>query len=111
MAKPLVVTRLVFNRLPEMSAQLRERTSQLVRKTAFDVEARAKAIVPVRTGNLKNSIQTDFENDLTAVVGTAVEYAPYVEFGTSKRPPRPYLAPAAEAVRPAFIAAAKELLR
>lgn len=115
MAKSLVVTRLVFDRLPELRGQLRERASQVVRKTAFDIEARAKATVPVRTGNLKNSIQTTMESDLTAVVGTAVEYAPYVELGHHTRgggyvPPRPYLGPAAEAVRPSFIAAMKELL-
>lgn len=105
-----VVARVVFNRLPELRGQLRQRASQVVRKAAFDIEARAKQVVPVRTGNLKNSIQTTMESDLTAVVGTAVEYAPYVELGTRKMAPRPYLGPAAEAVRPSFEAAMRSLL-
>src|SRR5579883_1482086 len=106
----LVVARIVFNRLPELQGQLRIRASQAVRKAAFDIEARAKAVVPVRTGNLKNSIQTTIESELSTVVGTAVHYAPYVEFGTRRMAPRPYLGPAAEAVRPSFEAAMKELL-
>lgn len=106
-----VVARIVFNRLPELRGQLRQRASQAVRKAALDIEARAKQVVPVRTGNLKNSIQTTMESDLTAVVETAVEYAPYVELGTRRMAPRPFLGPAAEAVKPSFEAAVTELLR
>ena len=109
MAKSFVVAELKFNRLPQITAALRPKASQIVRKTAADVEARAKSIVPVDTGNLKNSIQTEMESDLTAVVGTNVEYAPYVEYGTYKMAARPYLGPAAEAVRPGFEAAMKAL--
>ena len=54
----------------------------------------------VRTGNLRSSlearsaIQTD---ERSATVGTNVEYAPYVEYGTSRgMPPRPFLRPAIE---------------
>lgn len=39
----------------------------------------------VRTGNLRNSITHDTQenkHDVTIVVGSAVEYAPYVELGT-----------------------------
>lgn len=110
MPKSLVVTEIVFNRLPELQGQLRQRASVAIRKAAHDVEARAKDIVPVDTGNLKNSIQTAMESDLTAIVGTHVEYAPYVEYGTRKMAARPYLGPAAEAVRPSLESAMKELL-
>jgi len=104
-----VVTQLVFNRLPEITASLRPKASQIIRKCAADIEAGAKAVVPVDTGNLKNSIQTEMESDLTAVVGTNVEYAPYVEYGTYKMASRPYLGPAAETVKPGFEAAMKAL--
>jgi len=110
MAKSLVVAELVFDRLPELRGELRRQASAAIRKAAFDIEAHAKAVVPVDTGNLKNSIQTTMEDDLTAVVGTHVEYAPYVEFGTYKMSPRPYLGPAAEAVRPSLEADMKRLL-
>ena len=50
----------------------------------------------VRTGNLRSSI-THVSDDRSATVGTNVEYAPYVEFGTSRgMAPRPYIRPAIE---------------
>ena len=49
-----------------------------------------------RTGNLRNSI-SHVADDSRAYVGTNIEYAPYVEMGTSKYPyPRPFLRPAVE---------------
>jgi HK97 gp10 family phage protein len=49
------------------------------------------ALGAVDTGNLRNSITHETDSD-TAYVGTNVEYAPYVEFGTRKYPhERPFL--------------------
>ena len=36
----------------------------------------------VDTGNLRNSLTFQMENENTVQIGTAVEYAPYVEMGT-----------------------------
>ena len=110
MAKPMVAAKIVFNDLPKLRGELRRRAGEAIKRAAYDVEARAKDVVPVDTGNLKNSIGTTMEGDLTAVVGTAVEYAPYVEFGTYKMAARPYLGTAAEAVRPSLVEAMKGLL-
>ena len=44
-------------------------------------EGHAKALTPVDTGRLRNSISHAADND-AAYIGTNVEYAPYVEFGT-----------------------------
>lgn len=42
----------------------------------------AAALAPVQTGNLKNSMTSEVSQQEKAVyIGTAVEYAPYVEFG------------------------------
>lgn len=48
-------------------------------------EGYAKQMCPVNTGNLRNSIthQVDTEEP-AAYIGSAVEYAPYVELGTGK---------------------------
>ena len=43
-----------------------------------------------RTGNLRNGITHDSTDD-TAYIGCNVEYAPYVELGTSKMKARPFL--------------------
>ena len=51
----------------------------------------------IRTGRLRNSISHGIDvNEGAVYIGSNVEYAPYVELGTSKMPPRPFLKPAAE---------------
>lgn len=46
-------------------------------------ERYAKEMCPTDTSRLKNSISHETDDD-TVYVGTNVEYAPYVEFGTGK---------------------------
>jgi len=58
-------------------------------------ESYAKALCPVDTGNLRNSI-THFQKDEDEYIGTNVEYAPFVELGTRRMSARPYLRPAAQ---------------
>lgn len=56
----------------------------------------------VRTGRLRSSISWRVLADgegLYAEVGSAVEYAAFVELGTERMAPRPYLVPALEAAR------------
>ena len=50
-------------------------------KACLLVESEAKNKVPVDTGALRRSINTKIY-DTYGVVGTNLEYAPYVEFGT-----------------------------
>ena len=59
-------------------------------------ESYAKAACPVDTGNLRNGITHQQESENVEVIGTNVEYAPYVELGTGKMDARPFLRPAAE---------------
>lgn len=49
---------------------------------------------PKDTGRLANSI-THKVGDKEVVISTNVQYAAYVELGTSKQKPQPYLRPAA----------------
>lgn len=46
------------------------------------------------TGRLQNSITHAQEDENTEVIGTNVEYAHYVELGTQRSKPIPYLKPA-----------------
>lgn len=58
--------------------------SALVGRVAFEIEAEAKTLCPVDTGNLARSITTVEQSSAmnpTWVVGTNVYYAPWVEFG------------------------------
>lgn len=66
------------------------------------VETAAKRHAPVDTGRLRSSITHAVERDsrgLVGLVGTNVEYAPHVEFGTLRQPAQPYLRPALGAAR------------
>jgi HK97 gp10 family phage protein len=48
------------------------------------------ALGAIDTGNLRNSISHASDNEY-AYIGTNVEYAPYVEFGTVRMAERPFL--------------------
>ena len=69
----------------------RERSLEIIGLTA---EKYAKEIVPVDTGRLRNSITHEVE-DKAVYIGTNVEYAPPIEYGTIKQKAQPFLAPAA----------------
>lgn len=57
-------------------------TQLVVKKVAFDTVAAAQAAAPVDTGNLKNSIGQDFDDDgLGFEAGPTAEYGAAIEFG------------------------------
>ena len=59
-------------------------------------ESYAAKRCPVDTGNLRGSITHEVDAAGNAVyIGTNVEYAPYVELGTSRQGAQPFLRPAA----------------
>ena len=59
-------------------------------------EGYAKKACPVDTGRLSNSITHQVRPfEKSVYIGTNVEYAPYVELGTSRMKPQPFLRPAA----------------
>jgi HK97 gp10 family phage protein len=84
------------------------RTAMVVRKAAFDVERFAKVYAPVDTGFLKNSIHTVITTNRLRVYAAEViaeaEYASFVEHGTSRMSPQPYMQPALDRVTPGFLA-------
>jgi HK97 gp10 family phage protein len=86
------------------------RASQVVRKSAFDVEAAGKQFAPVDTGNLRSSITTSIDGDgrsrlIAAEIGPEASYGGFVEWGTSRTPPQAYMGPALDRVSPGFVAA------
>lgn len=73
--------------------------SAILRRAAAAIEADAKALAPVDTGNLRNSISTTTIGDgragaMSAEVGPTAEYGVYQEYGTSAQPGTPFLGPA-----------------
>lgn len=83
--------------LKEIKQALKEQTEQALIAIGARAETHAKKYCPVKTGNLRNSIKPAHVTDEKAVyIGTNVEYAPYVELGTSRAKAQPYLRPAIE---------------
>lgn len=108
-----------FEGVPQMRAAIAklspgaERAARkVVKRSALNVQNAAKRATPVDTGRLRNSITHEIDNDgMDATIGTNVEYAPHVEFGTRHNRPKPFLFPAVEAERPKFHAAMKAEVR
>ena len=62
---------------------------QAMNKAVLLVSNQAKLLTPVDTGDLRGSIRSHVRivspKNIVGIVGTSLEYAPYVEFGTGVR--------------------------
>lgn len=92
------------------SQVVESRASSAVGKAAADIRAQAQYIAPVDTGALRSSITVKNISSLESIVGPTVNYAGYVEYGTSRMGAQPYMRPAAEAVLPSFEASLSDIL-
>lgn len=86
----------------------------IVRRTAFAIEGTSKQLAPVDTGALRGSIGTDFHGDgrfaaMEAEIGPTQSYGAYVEWGTARMAPQPYMTPALDRHSPEFIAAIEQI--
>ena len=91
-------------------AALAAKAGDAVQGAGIDCEAGAKQACPVDTGRLRSSITYTKTSQLSCTVGTNVFYGPYIEFGTHKMAPRPFLFPAYLAARKSLIAELKASL-
>lgn len=79
----------------QVKAEFERAVLRALEECGLFAESVAKKLCPVDTGNLRNSIShTVARDEQVAYVGTNVEYAPYVELGTSRQRAQPYLKPA-----------------
>ena len=88
-------------RLSGMAARCAEAADSAARESAVEARDAARVLCPVDTGRLRNSITHQQYDDNTEVVGTNVEYGPYVELGHHSPSGKmvagkPFLRPAAE---------------
>ena len=87
--------RALERRLASAGSQAERSVRRVVAKTGHDTVAGAQRIVPVDTGHLKSTISVDIDADgLGFEAGPHASYGHYVEFGTSRMAPQPYLLPA-----------------
>lgn len=78
----------------EVKSAMEKAIARGLEEIGLTAEAYAKLKCPVDTGRLRNSISHD-ARDKEVYIGTNVEYAPYVEMGTSRTKAQPFLKPAA----------------
>lgn len=102
------VRHLAFS-LGKAPAEITAKAGRAIAKTARDIERDAKAIVPVDTGNLKNSIGTD-TGELSAVIGPTADYGVYVEEGTSRMGPQPFMRPAFDRRKEGLVQAIEQII-
>lgn len=75
----------------------RKAAQRLVAKNAIDIQRGTRRGAPVDTGRLRSGYEVDIKPDkLSAEVGTNIDYAPHVEFGTRHMRAQPHLGPAFE---------------
>lgn len=82
-----------------------EEIRALIVSTAMQGQADARDYCPVKTGNLKRSIQWRLEpgsDGFTGSVYTGCSYSIFVEFGTRKQRAQPYMWPAYVMLRENF---------
>lgn len=128
--------RLYDNRIPEIRAKIPALLEKHVEKTARDVMDEAKlsmalsksgriykrgksgkthqASAPgeapaIDTGALVNSLATEKVSEAVYMVSAGTEYAQALEFGSKRMAARPFLGPAVEKCREAFIAGISRL--
>lgn len=84
------------NNLPLFQSAYQKALQNGLDAIGMTAETHAKKDAPVDTGRLRNSITYAVDTGEKAVyIGTNVEYAPYVELGTSRQKAQPFLRPAA----------------
>lgn len=96
--------------LREAQPRVGAKAAQALRAGGARIERSAKINAPVDTGNLRASINTTSTGDgrrgrMTVRVGPTANYAPYVELGTSRMAPQPFLGPAVDEHEDAIIKA------
>jgi len=114
-------------RLAEIGRSFDVETEKALKEVTTKIRDKAKELCPVDTGSLKKSIRrTAYAREKGHIhqmgvraggyvtnprTGRKVDYASYVEYGTSRTPAQPYLRPAVEAHKRELIKAVKRGLQ
>lgn len=88
----------------KMKEDMRKTTASTARKISDMSKKNLTRNKSVDTGTLRRSMTfIFFERDCYAEIGTNVEYAPFVEFGTCRMGSKPYLRPAWQHYNPIYV--------
>lgn len=79
-----------------MRKRITTSNEEALRELGEEMKTRMKAAVPVDTGKLRDSIDVEKKGKGITVGPRGVDYAGYVEYGTSRSPAQPYIRPVVE---------------
>ena len=95
--------------------EVEDKVEAVLKIAAFAVERKGKEKSPVDTGANRDSIFVAEVDDIGGApayrIGPTTEYGPFLEFGTSKMPARPYMIPALEAESPRLREAIAQIMK
>lgn len=80
--------------LDKKAREVKKACERAINTAAGRICEDAKSSAPVKTGRLRDSIKVE-KADNRMSVGSSLSYAFFVEFGTERSEPSPYLQPAA----------------
>lgn len=101
----------LINKFKSQPAAIQREADAIVQNTALRVETRAKKMAPVDTGYLKQHIQAKKTGMLSAEVDSTANYSIYLEMGTRKMPPKPFMRPAMKQEEVFFFQKLQNLLK
>lgn len=81
-------------RFKSQPTAIKQEASNIIRNTALRVEKQAADNAPVDTGYLKQHIQATTTGELSAQVVSSANYSIYLEKGTRRMAPQPFMQPA-----------------
>ena len=90
-------------------ARVGDKSARAVASKAHDTERDAKALAPVETGELRDSIHVR-ASGLSAEVIAGTDHAEYVEDGTSVMAPQPFMRPAFDRNREGLVQALEQIV-
>lgn len=86
-----------FDWASDAPQEIKEEVHKVIKQAGASIEREAKSLAPVDTGRLRGSITSKNNSSgqyMSVEIGTDVEYAEHVEFGTYKTKAQPFLFPA-----------------
>ena len=117
----------LMRRLEKIGRDGRAETVERLERIAEIIRDEARVLCPVETGSLQRSLRTFKREGLGALcsvgvsagnggvvnpnTGREVDYARYVEYGTSRMAAKPFLRPALATVKPLIMAMIQEAWR
>jgi HK97 gp10 family phage protein len=95
-----IEAKIVWNIIPEFTAKMNVEATMVKERALAAIAARARELVRVETGETRDSIIVNAQDD-TVEAGSA---ALFLEYGTVKMPAYPFLGPATSQVQTSFAA-------